>query len=226
MSLHILSITLISISSNTDSFAVAIAYGIKRVRISIGANLLIAIVSSLGTFLSMSVGEMISGYLPKSTASMLGSGVLISIGIFGLWQAIHREWKRRQLKQARQQQSFSVSSYFYQLQSLNTQDDKLPDRSMQSSPKDIKIMLKYLRMKQAIPLAFSLTINNIGGGIGAGISGLNATLTTATTFALAILAIVSGSILGRKIARRMTESWASLLSSSLIIAIGLYEYFS
>jgi putative sporulation protein YtaF len=226
MSLHLFSIALISISSNTDSFAVAIAYGIKKVRITIGANLLIAIVSSLGTFLSMSIGEMISGYLPQSLANTLGSSILISIGIFGLWQAIDREWKQRQIEQARQQRNFSVSSYFYQVQSLNTQDDKLPDRSMHSPPKDIKIILKYLRMKQAIPLAFSLTINNVGGGIGAGIAGLNATLTTAATFAIAILVIVAGSTLGEKFAGKMTESWAGFLSSGLIILIGVYEYFN
>ena len=226
MSLHVLSIALISISSNADSFAVAVAYGIKKVKISLGANLLIAIVSSLGTFLSMSLGEMISGYLPKSIASILGSGVLIAIGIFGLWQGIDREWKRRRLERERQQQNFSVSSYFYQAQSLNTQNDKLPDRSMQSPPKDSKLMLKYLRTKQAIPLAFSLTINNIGGGIGAGIAGLNATLTTIITFSIAILAVISGSMLGKKIGRRMTESWAGLLSSSLIVLIGIYEYFN
>lgn len=226
MSLHILSIALISISSNTDSFAVAVAYGIKKVRITIGANLLIAIVSSLGTFISMSLGEMISGYLPKSIASILGSGVLISIGIFGLWQGIHREWQFRRIERERQQQNFSVSSYFYQAQSLTIQDDKLPDRSIHSHPKDLKIMLKYLRMKQAIPLAFSLTINNIGGGIGAGIAGLNATLTTAATFAIAILSLICGSGLGERFAKRATDFWAGFLSSILIISIGIYEYFN
>jgi len=102
MSLHILSIALISISSNTDSFAVAIAYGIKKIRITIPANLLIAVVSSLGTFLSISVGQMISGYLPRSTASILGSGVLISIGIFGMWQTIRQEHKRRRIEKYNQ----------------------------------------------------------------------------------------------------------------------------
>ena len=63
MSIHILSSVIISVSSNIDEFAVAVAYGIKKVRISSSANLLIAIISSLGTFLSMSIGEMISGYL-------------------------------------------------------------------------------------------------------------------------------------------------------------------
>jgi putative sporulation protein YtaF len=204
MSLHLFSIALISISSNTDSFAVAIAYGIKKMRITIGANLLIAIISSLGTFISMSVGEIINGYLPQSIANTLGSGVLISIGIFGMWQTIHQERKHQKLAK-------------YNRQNLNI--DLPPQRIGYRSASSIDF-------KQSIPLAFSLTINNIGGGIGAGMSGLNTALTTGVTFGLAILAIFSGSILGEKFARRMTESWAGFLSSSLIVAIGIYEYFN
>jgi putative Mn2+ efflux pump MntP len=71
-----------------------------------------------------------------------------------------------------------------------------------------------------------LTINNIGGGIGAGISGLNVTLTTGLTFVLAILALICGSALGDKFAKRMTDFWAGFSSASLIILIGIYEYFN
>ncbi len=226
MSLHIFSIALISISSNTDSFAVAIAYGIKKIRITICANLLIAVVSSLGTFLSISVGQMISGYLPRSTASILGSGVLISIGIFGMWQTIRQEHQRRKIEKYKQQQNFSVSSYFYQAQSADLKADKIDKNYIDSPTKDIKNILGYIKMKDSIPLAFSLTINNIGGGIGAGISGLNATITTGSTFVLAILALICGSALGEKFAKRMTTFWAGFSSSSLIILIGIYEYFN
>ena len=226
MSLHILSIALISISSNTDSFAVAIAYGIKKIRITIPANLLIAVVSSLGTFLSISVGQMISGYLPRSTASILGSGVLISIGIFGMWQTIRQEHQRRRIEKYNQQQNFSVSSYFYQTRSANLQADKIDKDYIALPTTDIKNILGYMKMKDSIPLAFSLTINNIGGGIGAGISGLNVTLTTGLTFVLAILSLICGSALGEKFTKKMTDFWAGFSSASLIILIGIYEYFN
>ena len=226
MSLHILSIALISISSNTDSFAVAIAYGIKKIRITIPANLLIAVVSSLGTFLSISVGQMISGYLPRSTASILGSGVLISIGIFGMWQTIRQEHQRRRIEKYNQQQNFSVSSYFYQTRSANLQADKIDKNYIDLPTTDIKNIWGDMKMKDSIPLAFSLTINNIGGGIGAGISGLNVTLTTGATFILAILALIYGSALGEKFTKKMTDFWAGFSSASLIILIGIYEYFN
>jgi putative sporulation protein YtaF len=225
MSLHVFSTILLSISSNTDSFAVAIAYGIKKIKITIQANLLIAVVSSLGTFLSMSIGETIGGYLPKSIAGGLGSGVLIAIGIFGLWQTIRHEKLRRKNLQS-------------SLQAAELFDDLNPDRISPNLATNEKIYAREqiqirrlrrsrkLNLKQSIPLAFSLTINNLAGGIGAGISGLNPFLTTALTFILAIVAIVSGSKLGVKFSSKMTEYWAGVLSAMMIIAIGIYEYFN
>ncbi|MBC7515262.1 MAG: hypothetical protein H7237_02310 [Alkalinema sp. FL-bin-369] len=226
MSLHLFSIALISISSNADSFAVAIAYGIKKVRITICANLLIAVVSSLGTFLSISIGQMIGGYLSQSTANILGSGVLISIGIFGMWQTIRQEHKRHRIEKYAQQQHLSMPNYFYQTRSADLQADRSDTNYIDRPTTDIKSIVGYMKVRDSIPLAFSLTINNIGGGIGAGISGLDATLTTGSTFVLAVLALLGGSALGEKFSKRMTDFWAGFSSSGLIILIGIYEYFN
>jgi len=218
MSLHIFSVVLISISSNTDSFAVAIAYGIKQVRITHLANFMIAIISSVGTFASMSLGAFISDYLSRSSANTLGSGVLIAIGLVG--QTIEHEHKRRKIRQLTQPDlKLSIP---VDLERLTYHQQ--PDLDL--LVKDTQQRRKYLKAKQALPLAFSLTINNIGGGIGAGISGLNATLTTVVTFGLALLAMSIGSSLGKKFARQMTEFWAGILSASLIILLGIYEYFN
>jgi putative sporulation protein YtaF len=216
MSLHIFSVVLISISSNTDSFAIAIAYGIRKIRIAILPNLVIASVSSFGTFLSMSLGQTIGGYLPRSISTMLGSGVLISIGILGMSGAIWQERQRRKIEKYRQENSVKLRS-IYALQEIESCIAPLQTADRNSS--------RYMTIKESIPLAFSLTINNIGGGVGAGIANLNVPFTTGITFILAILAILIGCTLGQKFAKNMTEYWAHLLSSISIILIGIYEYF-
>ena len=225
MSLHILSTVLISLSSNTDSLAIAVAYGIKKVKIPILPNLLIAVVSSLGTFVSMSVGEMIGGYLPKSIAGILGSGVLISIGIIGIWKTIQEEQRRlKRVKSDRQNIIMLATSSPNQL-SEDKNSSNLVNRP-QNILSGVRNRSKVISIKESIPLAFSLTINNIGGGVGAGMSGLSASLTTVINFILAILAILGGSALGGRFANKMTEYWAGFLSSGLIIMIGIYEYFN
>ena len=215
MSLHIFSIALISTSSNIDSFAIAIAYGIRKVRIAILPNLLIASVSSFGTFLSMSLGQTIGGYLPRSISTMLGSGVLISIGILGISTAILQERQRRKIEKYRQENYAKLRS----IDPLQTREHYIDIPPIPPINKS-----RYMTVKESIPLAFSLTINNIGGGIGAGIASLNVPFTTGLTFIFAILAILIGCALGQNFAKKMTEYWAHLLSSISIILIGIYEY--
>lgn len=46
----ILSALLFSLSSNLDNLVIGIAYGIKKIRIDTTANLIVALVTSTGTF--------------------------------------------------------------------------------------------------------------------------------------------------------------------------------
>ncbi len=84
----ILSALLFSLSSNLDNVVIGIAYGIKKIKLGILANLIIAFVTSTGTFLSMSVGAYISTFLPRSVANILGAGVVIILGIYFVVQSI------------------------------------------------------------------------------------------------------------------------------------------
>jgi putative sporulation protein YtaF len=224
MSLQIFSIALMSISSNTDSFAIAIACGIRKVRIPLLPNLLIATVSSFGTFLSMSLGQTIGQYLPRSISTILGSGVLISLGILGIFGAIWQERKRLRIEKYRRENYRKLRS----IDSTQSSIQPLPERETYIDILSISPVnnSRYMTMKESIPLAFSLTINNVGGGVGAGIAKLNVLSTTGLTFVFAILAILIGCTLGQGFAKRMTEYWAHLLSSISIILIGIYEYFN
>ena len=225
MSIHIFSSVIISVSSNVDSFAVAVAYGIKKVKISINANILIAIVSSLGTFLSMSVGKAISGYLSPSISNVLGSGVLIAIGLWGMCGTIWERQKNRKSKKKNLQPS-DILEESYRSQKLYDQS-YLSYVSYIDNPQKADIDKSgVIDAKESIVLALSLTINNIGGGIGAGISGLSIPFVTALTFSLSLMAIILGYYLGKKFASKFPKILAELLSACLIILIGIYEYFN
>ena len=114
---HLLSSFFLSSACNVDNFAVSIAYGVKRLRIDLLSNLLIALVSTLGTILSMSVGAVISRYLPDPVANLLGSVVLIAIGLIEIWDTLERERKRnrqkvRQVKMHRSMVAAGATSYY------------------------------------------------------------------------------------------------------------------
>jgi putative sporulation protein YtaF len=80
-------------SANIDNLAVGVAYGVKKLRITFFANLLIAIISATGTLTSMLAGAAIGKFLSADVANALGSGALIAIGAWGIWGAFktHRQ---------------------------------------------------------------------------------------------------------------------------------------
>ena len=79
--MNILSSLLFAISANTDNFVVGLSYGIKKIRIARVSNLIIALISLVGTILSMSLSKVILNYIPEFLASLIGSSILILLGV-------------------------------------------------------------------------------------------------------------------------------------------------
>jgi putative Mn2+ efflux pump MntP len=238
---HVFSSCLLSVSSNIDALAVAIAYGVKKLKIGMFSNILIALVSTSGTVLSMAVGAVINRYLPSSVANFLGSGVLIAIGIWSIWDTLEREKKRSRAKSKQKKLDRSLvaaggyATDFVKDAGLKGRggsvdgSDNMADLSYESfleNPERAdRDQSGYIDVKESIALAFGLTINNLGSGVGAGISGLSIVLTAVLTFAFSLLAIVGGYFMGDRLTAKMTGIWAGILSGLLVIALGIYEYF-
>ncbi len=77
--------------------------------------------------------------------------------------------------------------------------------------------------KESIALAFALTINNVGIGISASITGLNVVLTSALTFVFSMLTIILGYVLGSYFLPQAFNKRATIISGLIIIALGIYE---
>lgn len=78
--MDILSSLLFAISANADNFVVGLSYGIKKVKIGLASNFLIALVSLLGTVISMSISKIIVNFIPENISNLIGSIMLILIG--------------------------------------------------------------------------------------------------------------------------------------------------
>jgi putative Mn2+ efflux pump MntP len=84
----ILMAVLLSLSTNIDNFAVGISCGIQQQTIRLSANLLIALLSGMGTYTSMQLGGWMNGFLSPVVAEKLGSGLLIVIGIYAIAEVL------------------------------------------------------------------------------------------------------------------------------------------
>jgi len=189
--MHVISSLLFSISANIDNFTVAIAYGLKK-RIGILSNLLIALVSGIGTFLSMSIGLLINRFLLSNISNIVGSLILI---IIGLWFILDYYRKRKT-------DTFALKNNYETLINSKIAGN---DNS------------KYIDITESIILAFGLTINNLGLGIGASITGLNIYFTTLLTIIFSLLSILLGFTIGNTYLAKAFGNYAPLVSGILIV---------
>ena len=191
--MHILSPLLFTISANTDNFVVGLSYGIKKIKIGLVSNLLIALISLVGTILSMSVGKIIFDFVPENASNLIGSIILILIGSWTI-----------------------VKPLFKKIRS---------DDVLENPEKVDKDNSSSIDAKESVTLAFALTINNVGLGIGASITGLNIVITSSLTFIFSLSMIMIGYVLGSYCLSKVFSKKATIISGLIIIALGIYEMF-
>jgi putative sporulation protein YtaF len=198
----ILSALLFSLSSNIDNVVVGTAYGIKKIKIGITANLLIAFITSTCTFLSMSVGKYISKFLSHSVANSLGAWAIIILGTYFVTQSIIKLISNTKPKELALKDIVDMIEYAEKSDLDNSGD---------------------INMKEAILVAFGLTFNNLGTGVAASITGVSIHITVITTFIFSILTIIFGEAVGNHILGKFLGKFAPLISGILLIMLGIIE---
>jgi putative sporulation protein YtaF len=207
MLMHLFSILLFALSANIDNFTVGAAYGIKKIKIGNLSNLIIAIISSVGTLISMTLGLVLSSLIPQYFANIIGNVILIAIG---LWFLKNFVFKNYIVHKSESKETGGLKRY--------TEILDEPEKADADSSGDIDIRETFI-------LAFALTINNFGLGIGASIAGFNIALTTVCTFIFSLLLILLGYRLGKGYLSAFFGKYAELISGIIIIALGLFEMF-
>ena len=199
----LLSALLFSLCSNLDNVVVGTAYGIKKIKIGIIANFIIAIVTSTGTFFSMSLGVYISKFLPHPIANALGAGVIIILGGYFLIQSIMKLINNKNSKELALKDITDMIEY--------------AEKSDLDNSGDINI-------KEALLVAFGLTFNNLGTGVAASITGVSIQITVISTFILSVLTIMLGETIGNHILGNFLGKYAPLISGILLIILGIIEF--
>lgn len=73
---------LIALAANIDNLGVGIAYGARKINISIRANLIIAFLSFLATLFAASIGSLLNKTIQLKYAGVLGAIILIFVGLW------------------------------------------------------------------------------------------------------------------------------------------------
>ena len=198
----ILPALLFSIAACLDNVVIGIAYGVKKIEMGIVSNTIIATITTLGTFLSMVFGKYISTFLPPFVANLLGGGIIIILGIFFLVESLVKLRRNTPAKTLALKDIEDMKSYAKK----SDADDS-----------------GHIDIREAIFVAFGLTLNNVGTGIAASITGVNRSITVVATFGFSFLTLVLGKVMGDRVFGKFFGKYAPLIAGASLIILGSIE---
>lgn len=204
--MYIIPSILLAFSSSLDSLIIGIAYGIKNIKIKLGINIIIALIVTLGTFLSMLLGAILSNFIPIYICNYIGAILLILVG---LWMTVDYFKEQKSLNK---KNSDLIESLHYEEILTN---NKTADTNGSGN----------IELKEAISLALALSINNFALGLGASMSGISIPLTTIFTFIFSIIILILGLKIGNSFLSKIFGKYSALLSAIIIILMGIYQLF-
>jgi len=183
---------LCAISSNLDTLTVFVSFGMKKVKISFPAALVISLISTFGTFISMFFGDLIINRINSAAFTWAGAIILMGIGVWFIISGIRE-----------------IIGHNAALSMISNPEAADLDHS------------GSIELKESIPLSFALTVNNLGLGAAAGGAGLNIWVTTLFTFLFTFFSMKIGAGFGRSFLAYWLGKYASLVSGCIILLIGL-----
>lgn len=207
--MYIFPILLFVISSSLDNFVVGLSYGIKKIKINYFNNLLIALISGIGTFLAMALGNILKLYIPPSLANYIGCGILMLLGIYLIFDFFRLKYKNYNFERKKSNSTLEKIDFYDEI--LNHPEIIDKDKS------------NIIEFKESLILGIALSLNNFGLGIGASIIGLNIYLTSLLSIIFSLIFIQAGFYIGHKYFSKIFENYATLISGIIILLLGLYS---
>lgn len=193
----LLAAVLVAIVSNLDNLAAAFAFGVRGIRIGTTPNLIIAVITMVGTAAAMTAGHALSQVLALSVGSAVGASIIIAIGA---WTILR---------------SFGVGLRRGGRVSLSVQG-----LAAEPSPVSLRPMNGDVTRGNAVGLGLALALNNVGTGVGAGVAGLSPVLTTFLAGAISLLFVEGASKAGSSLGRLVIAPAAQLMSGVILLGLG------
>ena len=194
----------IALANNVDNISVRIAYSIRGIKIPILKNIWISIITFFMSSFAAFFGTIISKFLSKNTSSILSMVLLIAIGF---WIMIEPYIKKESNDEVETNDSEENNI-------LNIL--KKPETADVDNSKDIDF-------KEATLLGIALSINNIGGGLSAGIIGLNSFFVGFFSAIISFLALLAGNYITDFFNKCNMGKKATTLAGIILIIIGVKQ---
>ena len=196
----------LAISTSLDSLGVGVIYGLGGIRIRLASHVCICAVMMAITWSAVAVGNGISRFLPENVAQIIGAIVFSGIGIWIL-APLMRGPKNLPAQDA-----------------VDSLDHVLSPLAVLENPKSADMDgSRTIDLREAFLLGVALSINNIFGGISAGIIHISPFGMALLSVLFNVLCLVSGHFIGKHFYASRAGRRAQIVSGVMMIAVGIWQ---
>jgi putative sporulation protein YtaF len=192
----------ISIANNLDTIAVGVTYGVGKIRIRWLANLWMGIVQLAITAAAVYFGQWLAHWVSHTAAHLASAAVFCGLGIWMLLPS---------MRKAPADSPDGENGTPRLLRVL--QEPQLADRDRS----------REIDLAEATLLGIALSLNNVAGGVSAGLIHLNAAAVAICSAAISCLVIELGNRSAHRLIGAKTSDRAQVIAGLLLLAFGVFQ---
>ena len=213
---------MLSISSSIDSLGIGITYGVKNIKISYKAKVILFTVSFFSSIISIWFGGLLKNFLSIYFAKYLGSFMLILMGIFLIFQNLKKEDKKTvksdfiNLDHSEEK----IFSFFIKFLGITIQIIKNPISSDFDNSKTIDI-------RESLFLGIALSLDSFCIGISVSMLEINSFLFPIAISLFQLIFMCLGNFIGNKLHHlfKIPDNIWGISSAILLILIGTFSLY-
>lgn len=207
----ILEALILASALSLDAFVASFAYGSKKIKIPFKSVQVINLICGIITGLSLLIGTILRQYIPDWLTAAVSFVILLILGIVKLLDSITKSIIRK-YSNINKEIKFSLFNFKFILNLYANPEDADIDESKTLSP------------TEASSLAIALSLDGITVGLGAAIGNVNGVAVFICSLVTNMAAVLLGSFIGNKIARKTTFN-LSWLSGLILIILAFSKLF-
>lgn len=203
-----MAVLLYILSVNIDSLGVGISYGLRKIHISFGASVVMCLFSVIYSGFALFFGSFMTHILPEWLGKTLGSVILLVLGCFIILRAFIPPLPKPQKKQ---KPSLEIHPFGKTISIVHDPTACDFDSSNRIDP------------RESLYLGLVLSLDSIGVGIGAGLSGISTWFLPLLIGLAQLIFLTLGSMLGSNLSRstRVNNRIWTVSSGVLLILLAV-----
>ena len=207
---------LLAVSLSMDALGIGISYGLRKVQVATLPKVIISLISLIFTALAIGIGNVIALILPEPLAKLIGSAMLLVLGVVIIVQALGgNSTSENKKKPAPKTWSWKIKSLGVSIKITRApvvnDIDKAP----------------AINVKESLYLGVALSIDSFGAGISSAVAGVNSFLVPVLVGLCQFVFLSLGLYCGSKLTaiQKLNSNFFMLLSGTILIILACVRYF-